>query len=149
MFLIPLDDSRRWYRYHHLFRQLLRREMRRNLTPEMIEGLKNKAAQWFEKKDLLDEALQYLVAADNIPAARQLIIRHRYDLTIHEKWYQLNRWINAIPKDQINIDPEMLIINAWLHENRERYHEMHRTIQQIDQLTGMRGENDEYRRPSR
>lgn len=134
MFLIPLDDNRCWYRYHHLFRQLLKREMKRNLTPEMIRKLNNQAGKWFEENDLLDEALQFLLAADNIQAARQLIIRHRYDLTRLEKWHQLNRWIKAIPQDQVRIDPELLIVIAWMHENRERYHHMHRTIQQIDEL---------------
>lgn len=134
MFLIPLDDSRRWYRYHHLFRQLLQDEMRRNFTPEMIEELNNQAGKWFEENDLHDEALQYFLVADNIPAARQLIITQRYDLTLNEKWHRLNRWVSSIPKDHVNIDPELLIIIAWLHENRERYHDMRSTIQQIDQL---------------
>ena len=134
LFLIPLDDRRHWYRYHHLFRQLLQSEMRRKFTQRAIRALNNQAGLWFDKNDLPDEALTHFLAANNIVAARQLIIKRRHDLIQHEKWHQLNRWVEAIPKDHVDIDPELLIINAWLHENRERYDEMHTTIRQIEQL---------------
>lgn len=134
LFLIPLDDSRRWYRYHHLFRQLLQGNMKHNFTPEKIGELNNQAGIWFDENDLPDEALAYFLAANNIPAARQLITKHRHDLTLNERWHRLNRWIEAIPKDLVDIDPELLIINAWLHENRERYDDMLRTIRLIEQL---------------
>lgn len=134
MFLIPLDDRRRWYRYHHLFRQLLQGEMRRKFASEVIKGLNNKAGLWFDENEFPDEALPHFLAANNIEAARQLIIRRRHDLIQKEKWHQLNLWVETIPKYHVDIDPELLVINAWLHENRERYDEMHTTIRKIEQL---------------
>jgi LuxR family maltose regulon positive regulatory protein len=134
MFIIPLDDRRRWYRFHHLFRQLLQREMNRHFKPETINELHNRAGSWFAHNDLPDEALQYLLAAGNIPAARQLVVMHRYDLTKHEQWHRLESWINAIPKESVNKDPELLIAIAWLHENRERIPEMLSVISRIERL---------------
>jgi ATP/maltotriose-dependent transcriptional regulator MalT len=134
MFIIPLDDRRRWYRFHHLFRQLLQQEMNRHFKPGTINELHNRAGSWFAQNKLPDEALQYLLAADNIPTARELVISHRYNLTKHEQWHRLERWIDAIPKESVNKDPELLIIIAWLHENRERIPEMLSVINQIDRL---------------
>ncbi|MBW2429188.1 MAG: hypothetical protein JRF56_09535 [Deltaproteobacteria bacterium] len=134
MFIIPLDDHRRWYRFHHLFRQLLQREVNHHFSPDTINELYNKAGSWFAQNDLPDEALQYLLAVDNIPAARQLVVTHRYDLTKHEQWHRLERWLNALPKDSVNKDPELLIAKAWLHENRERIPDMLSVIKRIDRL---------------
>jgi LuxR family maltose regulon positive regulatory protein len=134
MFLVSLDDKRKWYRYHHLFKQLLQREMRRSFPPEKIKALKNRAGQWFAENHLLDESFRYLLAADNIPAVRDLIVTHRYVLTHNEKWHQLNRWIKAIPHDYLIDDPELLMITAWIQENRERYQDLQDTIKQIDCL---------------
>jgi LuxR family maltose regulon positive regulatory protein len=134
MFIIPLDDHRRWYRFHHLFRQLLQREMNRHFKPETINELHNRAGSWFAHNDLPDEALQYLLAAGNIPAARQLVVTLRYDLTKHEQWHRLESWINAMPKESVNKDPELLIAIAWLHENRERIPDMLSVIKRIDRL---------------
>jgi LuxR family maltose regulon positive regulatory protein len=134
MFLISLDDNHKWYRYHHLFKQLLQREMRRSFPQEKIKALKNRAGQWFAKNHLLDEAFRYLLAADNIPAVRHMVVTNRYVLTRHEKWHRLNRWIKAIPEDYLINDPELLIITAWIQENQESYQDLRDTIKQIDRI---------------
>lgn len=134
MFVIPLDDRRRWYRFHHLFRQLLKREMTRQFKPETINDLNNRAGNWLAQNNLLDEALQHLLTAGNIPAARQLVVAHRYDLTRHEQWHRLERWINALPKAAVGNDPELLTVKAWLYENRERLPELLHVLSSVDRL---------------
>jgi LuxR family maltose regulon positive regulatory protein len=105
-----------------------------HFNPDAINELYNRAGNWFAQNDLPDEALQYLLAADNIQAARQLVVTHRYDLTKHEQWHRLECWLNALPKESVNEDPELLIAKAWLHENRERIPDMLSVIKRIDRL---------------
>ena len=72
LFVVPLDMSRRWYRYHHLFGELLRAELQRS-EPDLVAGLHRRAAAWFEAEGLVDEAVRHLVAAGDIAASADLI----------------------------------------------------------------------------
>ena len=72
LFVVPLDMSRRWYRYHHLFGELLRAELHRS-EPDLVAGLHRRAAAWFEAEGLIDEAVRHLVAAGDIAASADLI----------------------------------------------------------------------------
>jgi len=71
LFLIPLDDDRVWYRYHHLFADFLRTE----LSKTEIEKLYNKAALWHEQNDLLSEAVQYAIASGDLEFLADVIDR--------------------------------------------------------------------------
>ena len=72
LFVVPLDMSRRWYRYHHLFGELLRAELPRR-EPDLVAGLHRRAAAWFEAEGLIDEAVRHLVAAGDIAGSADLI----------------------------------------------------------------------------
>ena len=65
VFLLPLDVSRRWYRYHQLFADLLRTELHRS-EPDLIPSLHQRASVWFAGEGLIDEALHHLVAAGDL-----------------------------------------------------------------------------------
>ncbi len=71
LFLIPLDDDRVWYRYHHLFADFLRTELSKTET----ENLYKKAALWHEQNDLLSEAVQYAIASDDLEFLADIIDR--------------------------------------------------------------------------
>ena len=72
LFLVPLDMSRHWYRYHQLFGELLRTELRRS-EPDLVADLHRRAATWFETEGLIDEALRHLIAAGDIARSADLI----------------------------------------------------------------------------
>lgn len=65
LFVVPLDMSRHWYRYHQLFAELLRTELRRS-DPDLVADLHRRSAAWFEGEGLRDEAARHLAAADDI-----------------------------------------------------------------------------------
>ena len=71
LFLIPLDDDRVWYRYHHLFADFLRTELSKTET----EKLYKKAALWHEQNDLLSEAVQYAIASGDLEFLADVIDR--------------------------------------------------------------------------
>jgi ATP/maltotriose-dependent transcriptional regulator MalT len=71
LFVVPLDMSRHWYRYHQLFGELLRTELRRS-EPDLVADLHRRAATWFETEGLVDEALRHLIAAGDIARSADL-----------------------------------------------------------------------------
>ena len=72
MLLVPLDRRGRWYRYHHLFREMLLAELER-LEPELIPVLRRRAAGWFLDNGRSEEALEYSVAAGDAGTAARLV----------------------------------------------------------------------------
>ena len=74
LLLVPLDRRGQWYRYHHLFRDMLLAELRRQ-EPGLIPVLHQRAAEWFEHNGLLEEALEHSMCAANVDMAVRLVER--------------------------------------------------------------------------
>ncbi len=70
--LVPLDRRGQWYRYHHLFRDMLLAELER-LQPDLLPVLRRRAAYWFQRNDLPEEALEYAIAAGDVHTAARLM----------------------------------------------------------------------------
>ena len=70
--LVPLDSQTEWYRYHHLFRDMLLAELRRR-EPELIPVLRRRAAGWCARNDLPEEAVEYTIAAGDVDMAAALV----------------------------------------------------------------------------
>ena len=75
LFVIPLDDNRQWYRYHHLFQELLQRRLLAEVGPEQVAELHRRAAAWFAGQGLIDEALRHALAINDLDLAAQLMVR--------------------------------------------------------------------------
>ncbi|KPJ76375.1 MAG: hypothetical protein AMJ54_12005 [Deltaproteobacteria bacterium SG8_13] len=139
LFVIPLDDQRRWYRYHHLFQQLLQRQLEKRIRPGEIAALHKKAGSWFFQNDLLDEALHHFLAAGDITAAINLVKQSRHHVTDQEQWHRLDRWFGLLPQEAVEQDPELLIAKAWLAENRLQIPEMIKLIDQVEAIVASKG----------
>ncbi len=96
LFLIPLDDERRWYRYHHLFADLLRRRLR-ELQPERIKILHQRACEWFESEGLLPEAIHHALAVGDFERAARLIEKASEHQRQMGEITTLAGWMSAIP----------------------------------------------------
>jgi LuxR family maltose regulon positive regulatory protein len=139
LFVIPLDDQRLWYRYHHLFQRLLQRQLKKRFRPDEITALHKKAGSWFLQNDLLDEALNHFLAAGDITAAKNLVKQSRHHITDREQWHRLDRWFESLPPEAVEHDPELLIAKAWLAENRLQIPEMIRLIEQVELISARTG----------
>jgi len=111
LFIIPLDDERRWYRYHHLFADLLLQRLRQTQAGQMIE-LHHKASEWYEKNGFIDEAIEHsLLAEDYEQAAKQV------ESTSETMWgsgyYKLRHWLFLLPDELICSKPKLCIYKAW------------------------------------
>jgi LuxR family maltose regulon positive regulatory protein len=132
LFLVPLDEEDGWYRYHHLFRDLLRHELRQQYIPADISGMHASASAWFAQNGLIDEALRHFLAADDTAAAVDLVARHRYDLMNRAQWGRLEQYLHAFSPDIVNRSPELLMLRTWLLYHRGQYAELPAEIQRIE-----------------
>ena len=134
LFVVPLDNQGRWFRYHHLFQQLLQHQLKNRFTSDDIAALYKKAGNWFEEEGLIDEALHCILSSGDIPAAARLIIAHRHDLINRERWYRLAQWIRLLPPDIIQKNPELLLSKAWVFQRQGKLAETWGLLDQIENL---------------
>jgi len=101
LFLTALDAERRWFRYHHLFREFLRQALEAT-EPELVPHLYRSAGQWFAEHDLIGEALPLLLAAGDVETAADLV-GARVEIALWE-WYDqgaVRDWLHLLPSDLI------------------------------------------------
>ena len=111
LFLIPLDDERRWYRYHHLFADVLNRRLA-HLFPQQLPQLHQRASLWFEQNGYIAEAIQHALLAGDKPHAIDLIVQNGCNLLMRGEMNMLARWLTAIEGD-IPFHPWLAILKAW------------------------------------
>ncbi len=114
LFVISLGDQRRWYRYHHLFQDLLLRQADRRFGAAGIAQLHRKASAWFAQNNLIDEALHHALAGGDVIGAAQLVEQNRRDILNADQWYVLQRWLSRLPDDIKQQRPELLLARAWI-----------------------------------
>jgi LuxR family maltose regulon positive regulatory protein len=132
LFLVPLDEQGRWFRYHHLFRDLLRLELRQQYSAADITGLHARTGAWFAQNGLLDEALDHLMTANDIAASANLVARHRYALMNHTRWQRLDRYLNQFSPDILDHYPDLLMLQTWLLYYRGRWAELPAALQRLE-----------------
>ena len=114
MFLISLDNRREWYRYHHLFQELLQARLLAQVGADQVVELHHRASAWFEEHGWIDEAIHHALAAgDRELAARQMKAGLR-DVLNREDRPNLERWLRLLPEEMIQRDPGLLMIKAWV-----------------------------------
>ena len=123
VFLIPLDDEGRWYRYHHLFRDLLLHQLENRTGEEGIFGLRERAAEWLEEAGLVTEAIEQAIGVGP-SVVMPLVARHRHELMNREEWHRIDVWLRLLPAPLVESEPELLLLKAWTMENRHRYEEV-------------------------
>lgn len=113
LFLIPLDQEGRWFRYHHLFSEFLQAELRRESDDEFIEvcGL---AAAWNKNQDRLTEAVQYCLSGKLYEQAANLIAEKAPDIAQYQgDHYTIVDWMRRLPEEYHSKRPEIILNNAW------------------------------------
>lgn len=99
LFLIPLDNERYWYRYHHLFAQLLRQRLQRSLETKALQALHLRAAQWYASNDLREEAIDQTLQIPDYAYAAQLIASFPTHILFEQGGIGLVKgWVKVLPK---------------------------------------------------
>lgn len=113
LFLVPLDDERNWFRYHHLFADLLQLMLERT-HPGLASELHQKACRWFENQNMLQEALHHALAAGNMELAAQIVSGNVLMLIEQNEVLPSLQKINSIPHIQVKNYPWLGIAQAWV-----------------------------------
>ncbi|MCP5100850.1 MAG: hypothetical protein GY943_35310, partial [Chloroflexi bacterium] len=112
VFLIPLDDDRRWYRYHHLFADLLQQRLRRQNSSQINE-LHQRASRWYEENGLINDALYHAHTTNNLDRVVQLIVTHMSDAINQGNSDMVFSWVKALPDACVRSHPMLAICRAW------------------------------------
>ena len=114
LFLVSLDEVRGWWRYHHLFADLLRARLQQE-RPGQVVQLHRNAAAWCEEHGLPDDAVRHAVDAGEMVWAARLIEQH-FDAvySLRGEGATLQRWLAALPAELVQARPRLLVAQAWM-----------------------------------
>jgi LuxR family maltose regulon positive regulatory protein len=117
LFIIPLDNERRWYRYHHLFAELLRQRLGQRHSPVEITEYHRRASQWYEDHHLEIEAFQHAAAAKDIDRAERLIESKGMPLHFRGVATMILDWLASLPTSVLDARPFLWVRFAGLTLN--------------------------------
>src|SRR5690349_19118445 len=112
LFLVPLDEVRSWWRYHHLFADLLRARLQAE-QPGRAVVLHRAAAAWCEEHDLADDAVRHALAAGDPAWAARLVERYVETLLGRSEGTTLRRWLAALPAESVRMRPRLCLAQAY------------------------------------
>ncbi|MDQ3865081.1 MAG: LuxR C-terminal-related transcriptional regulator [Actinomycetota bacterium] len=111
LFLIPLDNRRRWYRYHHLFADMLRHRLRRT-QPQLVPELHRRAAEWHENHGFVEDAIRHALAAEDTEWAARLVEQNTATVVMRSEGAKLMRWLEALPEELVRSRPRLSVAYA-------------------------------------
>jgi LuxR family transcriptional regulator, maltose regulon positive regulatory protein len=123
LFLAPLDAKREWYRYHHLFGELLRYELDR-AEPDLAPLLHRRAFHWYREEGFVAEAVHHATAAGEVAAAADLISAHWSAFLQRGQLETVAAWLDALPVEAVRSDPRLCLTRAWIGVNTGRLDEV-------------------------
>ncbi len=135
LFLVPLDDRRDWYRYHHLFGQLLTLELHRG-EPELVPELHRRASGWLRDSGDISEAIHHSAAAGDLPGAADLIAEHWRPYFNHGRLATVAAWLDSLPAETVEGDRRLASARAWLALDFGRLEEAVRWIELAEAAGG-------------
>ena len=113
LFIVPLDDERRWYRYHHLFADVLREHLQQMTSSEEIIALHRQASAWYAQHEFFPEAINHALIAEDFEQGIQLIEQLALEMLTHGEVMTLLKWLNALPQTTLRGRPRLSLALAW------------------------------------
>ncbi|MHB1295831.1 MAG: LuxR C-terminal-related transcriptional regulator [Anaerolineae bacterium] len=114
LFMVPLDNERRWYRYHHLLGELLRQRLGQSLAPEQIAALHIQASEWYENNGLAFEAFHHAAEAGDVDRAARLMEGRGIPLHFRGALHTVLAWLESLPKAALDARPLLWVRSATI-----------------------------------
>lgn len=134
LFLVPLDNKGYWYRYHHLFREMLVYWLETQQSAATISAIQHRAAAWFARNGHLDSAVRQLLEIGAEEEAGDLIEVAIAPALGRETWPQVQQLLTALPDEVIAQRPVLLMAQAWLLSVMQRMDLVPNLLQQAEDL---------------
>jgi LuxR family maltose regulon positive regulatory protein len=112
LFVVPLDNQRQWYRYHHLFAELLKNRLEQRSSEE-ISALHRKAAFWFDAHDQPYEAISHALEAEEYDLAIGMMVKATPVLAMRGEVNTLVKWLDRLPRELKLTNPRISLMYAW------------------------------------
>jgi len=113
LFVVPIDDERLWYRYHHLFANLLSNRLSQYLPPTDIQELHRRACYWFVQNNLNDKAMHHALFAGEYDLAMNIIEKNALQMIGKGETITLMSWIANLPDELVNERLLLLRFKIW------------------------------------
>jgi LuxR family transcriptional regulator, maltose regulon positive regulatory protein len=136
LFLVPLDDRREWYRYHHLFGDLLRRELER-AHPGLSPELHRRAAAWFLSAGDADQAIRHTIAAGDSQRAAELVAEHWTAWLLERGEHgDIGAWLDALEDELVRSDARLCVARVFVGHSTGRLDGLEDWLAAADQALG-------------
>ena len=113
LFLVPLDDRRQWYRYHHLFADVLQARLL-DEQPDQVPGLHLRASAWFQRNGEQSVAIGHALAGEDFQRAADLVERAVTAMSQARQEATVRSWLEMIPDEIISVRPVLIVAVAWV-----------------------------------
>ncbi len=141
LFLIPLDEQRQWYRYHHLFAEFLRARLQRD-RPELVPVLHLRAAQWYEQYGLINVTMEHALASGNMEYTAHLAERFALTMIARGEVTTFLRWLERLPAELLSQHLQLCITQAAFLETKGQLDAAERVLHEIERaLPRLKQEN--------
>ena len=120
LFVVPLDHRREWFRYHHLFQEMLHAELGRR-EPELVAALNRRAASWCEANDQPEAAIDYFAAAGDADELARVVAANVFPYYRSGRVTTVERWLAMFDDSELlERYPAIAVLGVWLHALRGR-----------------------------
>lgn len=131
LFLIRLDDQRKWFRYHHLFGDLLKVRLKQT-SPEQIALLHQRASAWYAANNDLEHAVEHALAGQDFEFAASLMERAINQAEVLNKLPAIKGWLESLPRAVIEAHPWLGVYRSWVDFETGQREAAERNLQALE-----------------
>jgi LuxR family maltose regulon positive regulatory protein len=131
VFVVGLDEERQWYRYHHLFAEVLRSRLQQ-VQPRLVPELHRRASAWFAQQELTREAIAHALEAADYERAAVLLDPIAVPLFQHGALHTLRTWLSALPDPVLRARPRLCVAQAILRMDRHNLDQVEGYLQDAE-----------------
>src|SRR6266568_844243 len=134
VFIIPLDERQGWYRFHHLFRQLLKQRLQMLCSADELAMLHQRASMWYAEQGLIEQAIGHALEAGDMSGVTSLVEAQFFWAFEQEQLVQMEHWLGLLPEEQIQGSPCLLLARMWILQARGQLKDFPRLLVTAEQL---------------
>jgi LuxR family transcriptional regulator, maltose regulon positive regulatory protein len=132
VFIVALDDARRWYRYHHLFAETLQERLHGGAASAGVATLHRRASLWFEEQGFVSEAVQHALVGADFERAAGLVERVAETMLNRGEYITLQGWFEALPEAVLRARPRLNLVRAWTYVSTHQLDAAERCVQRAE-----------------
>lgn len=131
LFTVSLDEGRRWWRFHHLFRDLLQARLQQS-HPELVSELHRRAADWYEQHGIIHDAIRHRLGSGNAPGAARLVEQHLDETLRRGEEVIVRRWLSALPEEAVKAVPTLCLAQSLMEFHLGHFHSVERLLEHAE-----------------